>query len=242
MDILLPSSTDIFLTGGKSHSSEIALARYMIQTIGSGDVYLDVGAHYGYFSLLASQLVGDKGSVFSIEASPVTYRVLSKNAKRAKNIEAFNFAVSDKAQEMIFFEFPNLYSEYNSLFVGQYEEEEWFQKYKPKEISIQAIKLDHFLLENKKVFPSFIKIDVEGAEYDVLKGMEHYLAQYRTIIAMEYLSLSRGNEMHQKAEQFLKKMKYQSYIIEPDGSLISIENISAYLQDKEIDSTNAIFK
>lgn len=242
MDILLPSSTDIYLTGGKSHSSEIALARYMIHTLGRGDIYLDVGAHYGYFSLLASRLVGEQGLVFSIEASPVTYRILSKNADKAKNIFSFNYAVSDEMQEMTFFEFPNLYSEYNSLYVNQYEEEEWFQKYKPKEISIQAIKLDYFLLEEQDIIPSFIKIDVEGAEYAVLKGMEDYLDKNRTIIAMEYLSPCRGNEMHQKAEQYLKSLKYSSCIIQLDGSLLSVDDISGYLEKEGIESTNVIFK
>ena len=241
MDIMLPSSTDIYLTGGKSHSSEIALARYMIREISKGDIYLDVGAHYGYFSLLASQLVGEKGAVISIEASPVTYRVLSKNAKKTKNISSYNYAVSDKEQKMTFFEFPNLYSEYNSLFIGQYEGEEWFQKYKPKEISIQAIKLDDFL-KNQKIVPSFIKIDVEGAEYVVLKGTENHLAQHRTTIAMEYLSPNRGNEMHQKAEQYLKSIKYNSYIIEHDGTLLQVDDISGFLEKASIDSTNVIFK
>ncbi len=242
MDLLIPSSTDIFLTGGKSHSSEISLARYMINTIKKEDVYLDVGAHYGYFSLLASQIVGENGKVYSIEASPVTYRVLEQNATKTNNITSFNYAVSDQEQEMTFYEFPNLYSEYNSLFVGQYKGEEWFLKYKPKEITIQAIKLDDFLLKRHNIKPSFIKIDVEGAEFAVLKGMEKYLNQYRTIIAMEYLSESRGNEMHQRAEQFLLRLDYTPYVILVDGSLLPVNHVSNYLEKEKIDSTNVIFK
>lgn len=242
MDLLLPSSTDIYLTGGKSHASEIALARYMIKTLNKGDEYLDIGAHYGYFSLLASQIVANEGKVIAIEASPVTYKVLQQNANKTKNITAYNFAVSDEEQKMTFYEFPNLYSEYNSLFVGQYQGEEWFLKYKPKEISIQAIKLDDLLLKDQRLDPLFIKIDVEGAEFAVLKGMENFLRKNHPIIAMEYLSLKRGNELHKKAEQFLKNLDYNSFVIRKDGSLLLVNDISKYLMNEKIDSINAIFK
>ncbi|MEL6392762.1 MAG: FkbM family methyltransferase, partial [Bacteroidota bacterium] len=57
MSVLLPSSTDIYLTGGKSHSSEIRLARFIIKHLNEGDFFVDVGAHYGYFTQLASCIV-----------------------------------------------------------------------------------------------------------------------------------------------------------------------------------------
>src|SRR5690606_12974270 len=64
MQVLLPAATDIYLTGGKTHSSEIRLARFMINRLKPGDVYVDIGAHFGFFTLLASALVGDKGKVY----------------------------------------------------------------------------------------------------------------------------------------------------------------------------------
>lgn len=78
MRILLPSATDICLTGGKSHPSEIRLAKYLIQNLRHNDSFLDIGAHYGYFSLLAAQLVGSNGRVTAFEASPSTFQVLKK--------------------------------------------------------------------------------------------------------------------------------------------------------------------
>jgi len=65
MHLLLPSSTDIYLTGGKSHDSETRLAKFLIHELQTGDTFVDVGAHYGYFSLLAAKLVGDTGTVYS---------------------------------------------------------------------------------------------------------------------------------------------------------------------------------
>lgn len=48
MKVALPASTDIYLTGGKSHDSEIRLARFLIQNLSGEEHFLDIGAHYGY--------------------------------------------------------------------------------------------------------------------------------------------------------------------------------------------------
>src|SRR5690606_1029921 len=58
MRIALPASTDIYLTGGKSHDSEIRLARLMMQELTAESVYIDIGAHYGYFSIIAAECIG----------------------------------------------------------------------------------------------------------------------------------------------------------------------------------------
>src|SRR5690606_9607362 len=93
--VILPASTDIYLTGGKSHNSEIRLARFLINNLNSNDTFWDIGAHYGYFSILSSELVGLEGRVLSIEASPTTFNILEKNAKKHKNIFILNNAISD---------------------------------------------------------------------------------------------------------------------------------------------------
>lgn len=79
--ILLPASTDIFLTGGKSHITEIKLAKFLMQNLNEGSVFWDIGAHYGYFSMLGSQVVSDKGKVLSVEASPATFKYFVKTAR-----------------------------------------------------------------------------------------------------------------------------------------------------------------
>lgn len=162
MKLLLPSSTDIYLTGGKSHDSEIRLAKFLINKLGSEDSFVDVGAHYGYFTLLGSKLVGNNGKVYSFEASPTTYRILYENTCHKSNIRALNLAISDEVSIIQFYEFPNLYSEYNTLDVNQFEDESWFSEYKPNEVSIQSVILDDFL-SDEKVKPKIFKIDVEGA-------------------------------------------------------------------------------
>jgi len=240
MNVLLPSSTDIYLTGGKSHDSEIRLARYIINTLNQGDTFMDIGAHYGYFSLLASSIVGDGGRVISFEAAPKTYRILNKNASKVSNINVHNNAVSDTTGTLSFYEFPNLYSEYNTLDVSQFENEEWYKNSKPQEIKIESIVLDNFLTQTN-TNPTLIKIDVEGAEYKVISGMKNHLHNNNPIIVMEYLSDDRSNDMHIQAERHLHSENYNSFLIDKKGHLIKADNISQYLQSNNLESDNVVF-
>lgn len=240
MQLLLPSSTDIYLTGGKSHDSEIRLASFLINYLKNEDVFVDVGSHYGYFTLLGSKLVGNDGKVFSFEASPSTFKVLSRNTRNKINIKSFNLAVSDEITKLKFYEFPNLYSEYNTLDISQFKDEKWFIEYKPNEINIQSIILDDFLTD-EKVYPKIFKIDVEGAENKVINGLRNYLAKNSPFIVMEYLSKERGNKEHQEAENKLNSLGYFSFVIDKSGNLIKLDSISEYLKENKLESDNIVF-
>jgi len=240
MHLLLPSSTDIYLTGGKSHDSEIRLAKFLINQLEDGDTFIDIGAHYGYFSLLASKLVGDLGKILAFEASPTTYSVFHRNVDKIDNITSHNLAVSDSNANLKFYEFPNLYSEYNSLDVEQFKNEEWFSKYKPKEVEIRSIVLDDFL-NDKELNPKIIKIDVEGAEFKVIKGAEKFLQKNAPSIVLEYLSDERGNKAHVEAERLLKSLGFQTYIIDSFGKLQKVESVPSYIKENGMESDNIVF-
>jgi FkbM family methyltransferase len=63
-----------------------------------GDVFLDIGAHWGTYSIAASELVGPAGRVIAIEPFPASFRMLQANARlnRSRNLTAFNVAVGDR--------------------------------------------------------------------------------------------------------------------------------------------------
>jgi FkbM family methyltransferase len=241
MNLLLPSSTDIYLTRGKSHISEIQLARFLIKNLDPGDVFVDAGAHYGYFSLLASLLVGSDGRVVSIEAAPSTFTILSLNVISLPNVRAYQYALSDKSENLIFYEFPNLYSEYNTLNIKQYKDETWLKHYPPREIEITAKRLDD-LLQELNIHPKVIKVDVEGAEHQVISGLLNYIEELSPIIIMEYLSEARSNQSHCEAVDLLREKGFQSYIIDLQGELIPVYEINQYFKDFGLDSENIVFK
>jgi FkbM family methyltransferase len=216
------------------------LARFMINQLNEGDQVLDVGAHYGYFALLAATLTGPKGKVVAFEAAPKTFSVLHQNSLLAKNLTVVNKAASDVRGQLTFYEFPNMYSEYNTLDPSQFEGEPWYKDYPPDPLDIDTILMDEYLADNH-FNPDLIKIDVEGAELRVLKGMEHYLSEKSPVIAMEYLSESRGNQPHIMAENWLLQKGYLPYAISRNGEPELLEGVTSYLADSELESDNILF-
>lgn len=241
MNILLPAATDIYLTGGKSHISEIKLARFLIRNLASGSTFWDVGAHYGYFTLLAAGIVGRDGHVLAIEAAPHTYVVLEENAVQYSQIRMLEYAVTDRNDAKVFFEMPNLYSEYNTTDIKQFEQESWFQKLKPKSFKVSGVTLDT-LLEAFGQVPDIIKIDVEGGEWEVIKGGQKLLCRERPLVVMEYLSSQRHNQPHQKAAVLLAEWGYQPYVMEEGGSLRSVRDLEVHLAALGLESDNVVFK
>ncbi len=241
MAVVLPSATEILLFGAKTHDSEIRLARYLMKNLNPGDTFCDVGAHFGYFTLLAAQLVGDNGHIVSFEASPSTFETLKKNTTGIKNILPLNRAASDSEGTMVFHEFPALFSEYNSLVLPNGNHAKWIRKNPPKRIEVAGQRLDRFFFENK-ISPKIIKIDVEGAETQVLNGATEFLKKHSPTIVMEYLTDSNQNDAHRKAVEFANSVGYQPFIINKIGETEPCTNIESSMKSRGLDSDNVVLK
>lgn len=239
MEVLLPAATDIFLTGGKTHDSEIRLVKYMIKHMQPGQTYIDIGAHFGYFSLLAATLVGENGKVYAFEAAKNTVAILKKNTANFAGVKVFHNAVSDKEETIKFYEFPILYSEYNSMDIKQFSNEGWMQDYKPAETEVIAVSLDKVAAEMPR--PDYIKIDVEGAEDKVIRGGKDLLNKYEPVVIMEFLSEDRLNIAHSNALQGLNDLGYKAHIINKNGKLEPVSDVKGYLKANNIDSDNIVF-
>ena len=111
---ILPSGRDILLHGIKSHESEIRLTGFLLETLRPGDVFVDVGAHYGYYSVLAAGIVGSKGIVRSFEAAPDSIAMLKANTDRLSQVRITGAAVSDHTGAITFWTFPGPTAEWNT--------------------------------------------------------------------------------------------------------------------------------
>lgn len=242
LEVVLPAGTDIYLLGAKTHDSEIRLAKFMIKQLEAGDCFLDIGAHFGYFSLLASELVAAEGRVLSVEASSQTFITLLKNLGERKNIKCLNIACTSSDGPISFFQFPVMYSEYNSLDYTQYEETEWVKEYAAEEITIEGLSVDS-ILKREVVVPKLIKIDVEGAEEQVVRGMTELMKQKEVpFLAMEFIAHDKSN-VHLAAAKILERNGYLAHLILEDGTLskINVGLIEKQLIKKGLDSDNVIF-
>ena len=132
-----------------------------IRTVKKGDKVADIGANVGYYTILASKLVGPKGRVYAFEPDPDNRVLFNKNLElnACKNVVVSPFALSDEAGKD--------YLVKDSVNPG---ESTLSASKKGKRIEIQKITLDSYL-ENEGVKALDVaKVDVEGAEIAVLKG------------------------------------------------------------------------
>ena len=241
MEIVLPADLDIFLLKAKAPDAEVRLTRYLLKNLRKGDIFVDAGAHLGFYSLLASRITGPKGKVFSIEASKAVFGVLKRNTQKHKNIRVFNLAVALKEDILQFHEFPILYSEHNTIRPDRFSQSDWVKKNPPLKVKVEANSLDA-MLEDWMVHPDFIKIDVEGAQYDAIAGLKSCLEYCQPVIAMAYHARGRSNHAHNKALKLLSTFGYYPHLIEQDGSLVRVENVDTQLLDRGLETDFIVLK
>jgi FkbM family methyltransferase len=240
MFIELPAATDIYLTGGKSHISEIALTAFLIKTLKINDCFLDIGAHYGYYTLLAAELTGTSGNVMAYEPAQSSFQILQKNTTDYHNISACQQALSFGGDTITFYEFDNLKSEYNTTNKESFEQTEWIGEATYKTNTVTATSIDD-IVKTTANKPTVIKIDVEGGEYDVIKSGKQFLTTHKPIVIMEYACVARNNEPHKKAVLLLQDLGYIPNIINLDGSYTQVKNIDDYITTQQIESDNIAF-
>ena len=167
-----------------------------------GSVIYDIGANVGYFSLLASVLTGEEGQVYAFEPLPRNIEFLNRHIalNKRSNIEVIAAAVSENSGEAFF----DLGA---STAMGHLCEE--------GALRVQMVSLDDLVKVGKIKAPDYMKIDVEGAEYEVLKGAEAVIEEYQPILFLD----THQRSAHQNTIDFLEDHHYRFEII--DGKALS---------------------
>ena len=158
---------------------EEELTRAFIQYVQPGMSVIDIGGHFGYFTLLARYLVGEAGQVHTFEPTPSTMKILGLNTQRYSNIHLVDAAAYYENTSLEFRDYGVAYPAFNTLSQGNLEEFVPSQK-----IIVQAIRLDDYVAQ-QKIKPGFIKVDAEGAELYVIEGMKNILQRIKPIVSME---------------------------------------------------------
>jgi len=143
----------------------------------TGDAALDIGAHIGLFSVVIARLVGPSGRVLAFEPTPTTRKVLERTLRLnglEDRVELRSEAVSSKSGTATFFDTGDLVSNANSLVATARHD---------GEIRVNTVSVDD-LVDAGGLSVGCIKIDVEGAELDTLRGAARCLETQRPALAL----------------------------------------------------------
>jgi len=136
---------------------------------------VDVGANIGFFTMLSSRLIGEKGRVFAFEPNPINFDFFKQNMKdnSITNVELIEAAVSDTNGSLKLYLYPHCRSGCASgrIFPGPRN---------IKGIDAKTLTIDSFF-SGKDMMIDFMKIDVEGAEEKVLLGMMEFIKRNRNL-------------------------------------------------------------
>jgi len=170
-----------------------------------GDVFIDIGAHVGKYTMQAAKIVGDNGKVIAVEADPITFKALSDGiiANGFRNVVALNIAIYDKECEVALHSVPiDGKTEMGKGFtsVKRYVGPSVFVKAKPLDFIVNTLNLARV---------NFIKIDVEGAELEVLKGARKTIEKFKPILVIE-ISMSKSEIF-----EIMNESRYSSRSIGP---------------------------
>jgi FkbM family methyltransferase len=129
-----------------------------------GDTVIDIGAHIGRYTITSSKQVGNTGKVVAIEADPDNFQLLKRNIalNNLTNVLPLNYAVFSTRTRMKLYE-QSASAKYNSLMLTRAAKTKNY-------VEVEADTLDSILKLNEVNRVNWIKIDVEGAEFEVLKG------------------------------------------------------------------------
>jgi len=179
------------------------------QMLREGMAVIDVGAHIGIYTLLASSRVGPNGRVFSFEPTPATYELLRENVGRTAYrhwVTLHQNAVSDKAGRLSF-AISKDSSRNNSLFFDDKAERQEI-------VEVETVVLDQTIPEGQQI--DLVKIDAEGAEPAVIRGMVRILERNPDIVLfMEYAPehIQRAGESAEALLRQLAGMGFRFYVI-----------------------------
>lgn len=142
--------------------------------IKNGMNIIDIGSNIGYYALLESRLISE-GHVYAIEPVPENFYLLNKNIRinNFKNITTFNFAIGDLNGSIEMF----IYDRCNWSSVKPNPEGSLL-----KTIKVPIVTLDKFLELYSIRNPHFIRMDVEGYEFNILKGAQKTLKNVKPLI------------------------------------------------------------
>ncbi|HET8925304.1 MAG TPA: FkbM family methyltransferase [Candidatus Acidoferrum sp.] len=217
--VLEESALDAQLQSGTFESAE---TRFVEKLLRPGMTVLDIGAHHGYYTLLASMLVGSQGRVVAFEPSPRECIRLKTHVRinTCTNVVIEETALGAAAGQADLFLVEGAEDYCNSLRPPVVDAQ-------TRKICVPIETLDQFLIRARVTNVDFIKLDVEGAELDVLRGASHLLNHPgRPVFMIEVYDVRTRpwGYLSREIVQFLACHKYNWFSLEEKGNPVLINS------------------
>lgn len=191
--------------------------------IKKGDVVLDIGAHIGYYTLLAAHLVGNKGKVYAFEPDPENFELLKKNVtiNGYSNVILVNMALSDKTGDSLLFLNDENRGDHRIYDSGDNRQS----------VQITTVRLDDYF-KDKKVSIDFIKMDIQGSEAKAMKGATKLLKRNKTLkLITEFMpkAIAQSGTSPREYLKLLQKNGFKFYRLDEEKEALVLSTLSKFL-------------
>jgi FkbM family methyltransferase len=180
-------------------SLEASVQEALKRVLGKGDVLYDIGANLGFFALVGARLVGPEGHVYAFEPAPRNAAAIRENASLngLSEVVTIERAVGSAAgrDRLLLVE---------DLSWSRLESRGWHPATE-ETIEVDVVAIDDLVRAGEIPPPDVVKVDVEGSEIDVLRGMRETLSEHRPAVVCE---------LHGTNAAFVEAMEELGYVID----------------------------
>ncbi len=157
-----------------------------------GATFYDIGANVGFYTLLAARLVGETGQIYSFEPLPQNIAFIHRHIalNQLKNVKVYEMALANHEGTACF---------------QRGVRDSMGKLADSGDIEVQVLSLDNLITRDQLRAPDVLKIDVEGAEYEVLQGASQMLSQHKPLIFLA----THGPEVEKQCRDFLLSLNYR---------------------------------
>jgi len=182
---------------------------FVLKILNPGDVFIDVGAHMGLYSLLAGLKVGTSGLVVAIEPNPLNALILRHNIKlnKLRNVHVIQKALGDSSEGVAELHFDIRRTGFSKLI------EDRKRTNRELTVKVQMTTLDEIVGELGIREIKAIKIDTEGYDFKVLRGA------IKTIWRTHYLIIEENSRT---IRRYLHELGFATKALKPSGYLVAI--------------------
>ncbi len=196
---------------------ELPTTNFVRRVLKSGNIVVDIGANIGYMTLFCSKYVGSQGKIYALEPEQRNYRALQDNIQinSITNVIPLQLAATAEETTLKLYLASDNHGAHSTIF-NESRLTTTFEE-------IQGKPLDSIALAENITTIDLVKIDVEGAEYEVIQGMDTILKHQRPILVIELnheLQHGRGLTVEEFKSSMAERWNYRAFSILESGMLV----------------------